>query len=70
LHVTLAFIGDVDAKSVVRLREIGRNAARGSSSVRLVLDRIGAFHKQEIAWLGCSRGERGMQRLADGLFRN
>jgi len=68
LHVTLAFIGNVDAHGVAVLREIGRNAAAAAAPFALILDRIGAFHKQEIAWLGCSRLDSEMQSLADGLF--
>ena len=68
LHVTLAFIGNVDAGGVAMLREIGCNAATPAAPFALVLDRIGAFHKQEIAWLGCSRVNEAMRALADALF--
>ena len=68
LHVTLAFIGNVDAGGVVVLREIGSNAAAAAAPFRLILDRIGAFHKQEIVWLGCSGMSKPMQALADRLF--
>ena len=67
LHVTLAFVGNVDANRVVVLREIGRNAAAAATPFALILDRIGAFHRQAIAWLGCSRVDEAMQALADGL---
>jgi 2'-5' RNA ligase len=68
LHVTLAFVGNVDEQGVVLLREIGRNAAAAATPFALILDRIGAFHRQELAWLGCSRVNEAMQALADGLF--
>jgi 2'-5' RNA ligase len=68
LHVTLAFIGNVDPGRVVILREAGSRAAAAATPFTLVLDRIGAFRKQEIAWLGCSRVSEAMQALADGLF--
>jgi len=67
LHVTLAFIGNVDACRVVTVREIGSTVSAATAPFSLVLDRIGAFHKQEIAWLGCSRVNEATQGLADGL---
>ena len=68
LHLTLAFIGTVDRSRVVILREIGSNAAAAAKPFALILDRIGAFHRQEIAWLGCSHVSEAMQGLADGLL--
>ena len=67
LHLTLAFIGEVSASRVDTLREIGRNAAAAAQPFALTLDRVGAFHKQEIAWVGASRIDAALQALADGL---
>jgi len=68
LHVTLAFIGNVDARRVITLREIGSNVSAAAAPFALILDRMGGFHRQEIAWLGCSRVNQAVQELAHALF--
>jgi len=67
LHLTMAFIGNASPSRVAKLREVGSNAADFASPFTLVLDRIGAFHKQEIAWIGTARPDPKIQALADHL---
>jgi 2'-5' RNA ligase len=69
LHLTLAFIGEVPAKRVDTLREIGRTVAAAVPPFALTLDRVGAFHKQDIAWVGSSRDHGAVQALADELSK-
>ena len=68
LHLTLAFIGDVTASRIDTLRDIGRIVAAAVPPFVLALDRVGAFHKQEIAWVGSSRSNRVIEALARELF--
>jgi 2'-5' RNA ligase len=54
LHMTLVFVGEVPRDAVAALQEIGRAAAAAVAPFALTLDRIGAFHRQGIAWVGAS----------------
>ena len=67
LHLTLAFIGEVPTSRVASLREIGQSVAAALSPFTLTLDRIGAFHKQDIAWVGSAQDNPPIQALADHL---
>ncbi len=67
LHLTLAFIGNVTASRVLTLREIGPIAAAAVPPFKLTLDRIGAFHKQGIAWAGPSSPDVALKRLSRTL---
>jgi 2'-5' RNA ligase len=67
LHLTMAFIGEVPADRVPVLREIGKCVSALLSPFTLTLDRIGAFRKQEIAWVGTARANPPIQALADHL---
>lgn len=79
-HITLAFLGWVDAERVEEIRNVMHAAAKASAPFSLTLDRIGAFpheRKPRVVWVGClNQGEafrglsRGMQdRYADMGFR-
>jgi 2'-5' RNA ligase len=68
LHLTIAFIGDAPASRVDALRDVGRHAASAASPFALTLDRLGAFHRQDIAWIGSSQSNPAMQALAEELF--
>lgn len=68
LHLTLAFIGEASASRVDTLQQIGRSVATAVPPFALTLDRIGSFHKQDIAWVGSSRSNRTMGALADELY--
>ena len=69
LHLTLAFIGEASASRVATLRQIGRSVATAVPPFALTLDRIGAFHKQNIAWVGPSRSDKTMAALADAPYK-
>ena len=69
LHLTLAFIGEVSASRVATLREIGSSAATAVRPFALILDRIGVFHKQDIAWVGTSRATETIEALAGEVAR-
>ena len=71
LHMTLVFVGDVPGSSVATLSAIGRAVAATAAPFALMLDRIGAFHRQGIAWAGASSPPAALDQLAaelgDGL---
>ncbi len=67
LHLTLVFVGDVPADSVATLQGIGRTAIATVAPFVLTLDRIGAFHRQGIAWAGASSPPAELVRLATEL---
>ena len=52
LHLTLAFVGEVAASRVATAAGDRRQRAARVAPFTLTLDRIGAFHKQGIAWIG------------------
>jgi 2'-5' RNA ligase len=69
LHITLAFIGEIQARSLDALCSdvddwCARAAPRGGS---LRLDQTGYWHRPGIYWLGPSHWPDSLQRLADGL---
>ena len=69
LHMTLHFIGNVDASLGDCLAEAARRVQ--SRAFTLTLDRIGHFKKLRIGWLGCRHVPTELvelhQRLADQL---
>jgi 2'-5' RNA ligase len=67
LHMTLAFVGEVPLVSVATLRSIGRAAAATVPPFALDLDRVGAFHRQGIAWAGASSPPAALVRLVAEL---
>ena len=54
LHLTLAFIGSAPATRVGALQAAGQRAVMGVSPFTLTLDRIGAFRRAGVAWIGAS----------------
>jgi 2'-5' RNA ligase len=67
LHLTLVFVGEVPSGEVEGLRACGRAAAGTASPFALTLDRIGAFHRQGIAWAGASSPPAALDQLAAEL---
>lgn len=71
LHMTLVFVGEVPQDSVAPLQGIGRAAAATVAPFALTLDRVGAFHRQELAWAGATSPPAALARvvaeLGDGL---
>jgi 2'-5' RNA ligase len=67
VHLTLAFLGEVETARIAALVE----AARG---VRLApfafaLDRVGSFRGARVAWAGCAQTPELLAALASGLAR-
>jgi 2'-5' RNA ligase len=67
LHITLAFLGSVDAATRDCL-------VRGADDVRvapfeLVLDRSGHWPRPQVLWLGCGEEPAGILALASALKR-
>jgi len=67
LHITLAFLGSVDAATRTCLE-------RGADGVRvapfdLVLDRSGHWPRPQVLWLGCGEEPAGIMALASALQR-
>jgi len=52
IHLTLAFLGDVNPDRVPALAGIGDAAARAAPPFALKLDLVGGFREARIAWLG------------------
>ena len=67
LHMTLVFVGEVPADSVATLRGSAGPRPRRCRRSCLTLDRIGAFHRQGIAWAGASSPPAELVRLATEL---
>ncbi len=66
LHVTLVFIGSVDASRLACLKQ----AAAGveASPFTIHLDRIGSFHRKAL-WLGCREIPSPLRQLQQDLSR-
>lgn len=67
LHVTLAFLGWVDAERVEAIRDVVRAAARSTRPFALTLDKMGAFpheRKPRIVWLGSHQQGSGFRDLS------
>jgi 2'-5' RNA ligase len=69
LHLTLVFVGDVVASMLPALSRIGASAAARGGGVTLVLDRLGAFARARVAWLGPSSVPEPLVTLAHALER-
>lgn len=65
LHMTLAFVGDVDESRIGALREMA--SAIESPSFTLKLDRCGCWVHSEVAWVGCLHTPPELVELASTL---
>lgn len=55
LHITLAFLGWVDAERVEAIRDVLRTAAAQTAPFSMTLDRVGAFpheRRPRVVWIG------------------
>lgn len=67
LHITLAFLGWVDAERVETIREALGAVARRSERFSLTLDKIGAFpheRRPRVAWIGAHEAGDAFRRVA------
>lgn len=67
LHITLAFLGWVDAKRVEAIRDALQAVAQNQAPFDITLDRVGAFpheRRPRIIWLGSHDQGEGFRRVA------
>ena len=69
LHLTLAFVGEVAPDRVDLLLGAGRDVAAEIAPFTLVLDRLGAFDRGGIAWIGATEIPSGLSGVAHRLER-
>ncbi|MEW6446411.1 MAG: RNA 2',3'-cyclic phosphodiesterase [Pseudomonadota bacterium] len=55
LHLTLAFIGDVEVARLSCLERAGAAAARVAAPCPMIFDRLGLFPEARVLWAGMSR---------------
>ena len=65
LHLTLAFLGDVEAED--EPKALAAAAALKADAFDLVLDQAGSFYRSKVLWLGASETPRALAALALGL---
>lgn len=65
LHLTLAFIGEVDAVNFGRLLEIG--ARIRAPAFRMALDSVSLWRHNRIIWAGCTTPPSREVRLSEAL---
>lgn len=66
MHLTLAFLGAVDAERVATL--VAATARQRSTPGRITLDRYGAFARQRIVWAGPDGVDPALQHTYDSLW--
>lgn len=66
LHLTLAFIGAVDAERLESLRVVA--ASVSADAFELALDKIGLWHQRGVLWAGCHQAPAGLRRLQQALM--
>jgi len=65
IHLTVAFLGALDANGAARAREAG--AAIRVAAFDLVVDRLGSFRGARVAWAGSGVVPPGLARLHAAL---
>lgn len=53
LHLTLAFLGEVDMARLAALEDVGARAAGAAPRFRLTIDAAGYWAHNRIVWIGC-----------------
>lgn len=65
LHLTLAFIGEVQAAQAACLEAAAAEVR--AAPFELVIDRLGGFGRARVVWLGCRRRCEALLALVRGL---
>lgn len=65
IHLTLAFLGAIDAAALERARGIGSRLR--FEPFDLVLDRVGSFRPARVAWAGFTQVPEPLREVAEGL---
>ncbi|HET7732169.1 MAG TPA: RNA 2',3'-cyclic phosphodiesterase [Usitatibacter sp.] len=71
IHMTLAFLGDVDPLRIEDAQRVAGAVPR--RGFRVVLDRLGAFRSARVAWAGCREAAAelaSLQRALAGRLRD
>jgi len=67
LHITLRFLGEMDADLLSAVRNLGQSVASDAAPFELRLDRLGAFpspHRARVLWAGPTRESAPFSELA------
>ena len=67
IHLTLAFLGDVEPGRIPGLAAIGETVARIAPQFELRLDLVGGFRDARVAWLGAEPVPASLAAIADRL---
>ncbi|MDR2113361.1 MAG: RNA 2',3'-cyclic phosphodiesterase [Candidatus Accumulibacter sp.] len=67
IHLTLAFLGEVDAACVSGVIDAGRRAY--AAPFQLVVDRFGYWRHNDLLWAGCTEPAEGLRSLVMALRR-
>jgi 2'-5' RNA ligase len=65
IHLTLAFVGEVEGARVALLHRIAGEVRAGP--FRLALDRVGSFRRARVAWAGADEPPRELMALQADL---
>jgi RNA 2',3'-cyclic 3'-phosphodiesterase len=65
IHLTLAFLGEIESERLVAVRDAARQAR--ASRFELVLDEAGSFRKAGVAWAGPSHVPAALADLQSSL---
>jgi 2'-5' RNA ligase len=68
VHLTLAFLGEVDAARIERALEAARRVRLAPFT--FALDRVGSFRGARVAWAGCEMAPEPLAALASELARS
>lgn len=73
-HITLKFLGDVEAEEIERIGEAARRAAAGVPAEKISVNRLGAFpsiRRPRVFWAGFAPGVHGSsEHLAGNLSQH
>lgn len=67
LHMTLLFLGQVDAQHLAELRQLGAACASRCPRFNLHLNQLGQFPRANVAWIGPTSPPSNLQQLESEL---